>query len=1615
LVAVAALSSVPTPAAAAPPPQPGPAAGSDQHGNPSEKAKAVSEAKKTKKRVEVVGLRERDETTFANPDGSFTEVSTPVPTRAEAADGTLVSVDTALTASAGRLRPKASNSKVSILATATPTTSGTKKSGMAPRLAPSEAGGEGSTANVVNLDLPGAADITMGFAAALPAPVVAGDTATYELSSTSALTVQAMDDGFAENVVLEAAPASAPVYRFPVSVAGGLTPKLADGVLKFTDSKDEVVAISRPLQMWDAHRDSAGDPDRFHPVNATLDKTATGWQLSLAPSMDYLSDPATQYPVVVDPTVVTKDAGDNWYYPGNTVDHGVDYYFRVGLFGGVANRGYMNWNTGKFAGRTVTNATMSLYQYEAASCTAQPTKFFPTTTFSAVDANNVQVNNDAAWTTAPSFNTGGAGCSNSPNGYVSVDITKIVEAWTSGKIKQYGLEMRANDETIAAQFKRFCTVNAAPAGTAHCEGTSGVPSLAVTFNDDLGVQPSYKMIDHKLNDRSQLSVNARNGNAVLNASDVFLNGRGNDLNIDRFYNSLATEDSQFGLGWSMSVGPDVYLNRGSTSDRWDYNAPGGTRFGRFVRYNKLPSPNPDNIDTNDFHTPNYGGLNADLVDQGSGVFKMTIKSTQEKYYFDNLGCSTCDAVLSKEVDRNDNTIDYHYDNASRRLTSITDSHGRDLDIDHNTAGYVTAITERTAYTSSPRTWAYHYNTLNQLDYYIDPTGARTDYGYTNNLLTLITDPAQADGKRPKTALTYNNGQVTQVDYTDDAAGNTKRFTYAYSTNVDDAQAACNTDDKWSTFTTVTNASDPQGGATKYCFKDRQKNPNLTNPNTKSDADDPKVRTIDGKNRRRTTSFTPNQDSSSGTDQGNEGTTDGSTVYSYNANNTLGKATQPKDTAGNTAGTTSFDYANGSTVAGGSFLPTSSATNAGSCSSMKYDARGNLTDTYAGLAATSANGTCSGGTNNRRNHVDYNADGTPTSAYGPETSTLSSITPADKTQYFYYTTEPNKGELQKVVRPGGSATCTTDRTGCTTFIYDGYSRVTTTTDGNGNITRYSYDANDRITQVLTGGATTCDYNAGTCITYAFDGEGNLTRRVDRQGTTSFGYDWQNRQTSQTQPDGTVLNNTFDGAGNLTQYKQTIPGQAADTVNYTYDAANSLTKVSDVTGDYSYTYNNDARPTKMTLPVTGVSINYTYTKSGKVKKIEPLGGTSLPTYTYDYNDGTDEDSRLHKVTTGGVDTVYHYDNDDRLKDATPTSGTTYAYTYDGNGNIKTAKAGTTTTYYGYNIDNQLCWSGTANGTQMARNCPTTPSGNTAYTSDKQGNNLGTTAGPIQYNNQNQVSQISSPTGAGPVAMGYLDQGNNIRITAGGDSFTTGGKQGVTARRNTNGITYYTRDNNGQILNSHGAGGTYHYLTDRLGSTMALIDTTGAKAGSYTYDPYGKTTVTSGTSTTAAQNNPWRYIGGYQNPTDGYYKFGARYYDAAGHFTQADPVAGNISRPEKYNSYGYVAGDPINNTDLSGQALNFGEETATTVGGTIGAAAAAGVFCAFTAGVGCAIAAGVIGGAVGGGLAGAGYASATGGNAGEAALGGAYSGALGGVLGFGGIGNGVSKAVRLGAASF
>ncbi|MFJ3222088.1 RHS repeat-associated core domain-containing protein [Streptomyces sp. NPDC086783] len=127
----------------------------------------------------------------------------------------------------------------------------------------------------------------------------------------------------------------------------------------------------------------------------------------------------------------------------------------------------------------------------------------------------------------------------------------------------------------------------------------------------------------------------------------------------------------------------------------------------------------------------------------------------------------------------------------------------------------------------------------------------------------------------------------------------------------------------------------------------------------------------------------------------------------------------------------------------------------------------------------------------------------------------------------------------------------------------------------------------------------------------------------------------------------------------------------------------------------------------------------------------------------------------------------------------------------------------------------------------------------------------------------------------------------------------------------------------------GKAYYYLTDAIGSVIALTDEDGNKVDSYTYSPRGVRILAQSTEPVP---QPYRFAGGYQDPT-GLYHLRARYYDAdISRFTQPDPSG------QEQNPYLYAEGDPVNRIDRNG-TLSLG--TVLVAVGRGGDAIAAGQF--------------------------------------------------------------------------
>ena len=110
--------------------------------------------------------------------------------------------------------------------------------------------------------------------------------------------------------------------------------------------------------------------------------------------------------------------------------------------------------------------------------------------------------------------------------------------------------------------------------------------------------------------------------------------------------------------------------------------------------------------------------------------------------------------------------------------------------------------------------------------------------------------------------------------------------------------------------------------------------------------------------------------------------------------------------------------------------------------------------------------------------------------------------------------------------------------------------------------------------------------------------------------------------------------------------------------------------------------------------------------------------------------------------------------------------------------------------------------------------------------------------------------------------------------------------------------------------GTAGTRTLLGDALNSTLALADDTGTVQTSYTYEPFGTSSVTGQSNT-----NSYQYTGRENDGTGLDYYRARYYYPSRQRFISEDPLdfdAGDI------NLYAYVFNAPVNDTDPTGEVV-------------------------------------------------------------------------------------------------
>ncbi len=285
--------------------------------------------------------------------------------------------------------------------------------------------------------------------------------------------------------------------------------------------------------------------------------------------------------------------------------------------------------------------------------------------------------------------------------------------------------------------------------------------------------------------------------------------------------------------------------------------------------------------------------------------------------------------------------------------------------------------------------------------------------------------------------------------------------------------------------------------------------------------------------------------------------------------------------------------------------------------------------------------------------------------------------------------------------------------------------------------------------------------------------------------------------------------------------TVPGQTV--ANYTFDNANRLTLITQGTTTVSFGYDNANRRTTLTLP-NGVVTSYSYDGASQLAGITyQNGSTTLGNLTYSY------DQVGHRASVGG---------------SFAQTGLPFAMNQTNyNANNQLTTWGTANLFY--DLNGNMTSSGTDGYTWDARNRLVSTLSGASFQYDAFGRRttktIGSTTTGSLYDGANPVQELSGATPTANLLSGGIDE----------------------------------------VFQRTDSAGARNFLTDALGSTLALTDSSGTVQTSYTFEPFGNTS-TSGSATT----NSFAYTGRELDAGNLYF-YRARYYNPAlQRFISEDP---------------------------------------------------------------------------------------------------------------------------------
>ncbi|MEU9887761.1 DNRLRE domain-containing protein [Sphaerisporangium sp. NPDC051011] len=404
---------------------------------------ASAEAKELGKPVEVITEASETSSTWALPDGDFTTDFYTGPMRVKQADGSWRWIDTTLIEENGVLKPRVSKADVQL-----------------------SLGGDKPFATLRS----GNGSYGLRWGSPLPRPLINGATATYSSAAGPGadLVVTALPTGLAHDVVLRERPSGPLEIRLPLDLSGAQltksdgtqavkvpsagaerpqTRKPGKGQLLLTDKDGALIASAPQPMMWDnATELSQKTAKRRAQVATSIEKGKGGPVLVLRPDPQFLADPATTYPVRVDPTMTIGLTTDAWVAPDFPGSNSGSNILNVGNWGdNLPARSYVQFGIESIRGVILETATLNFQVQSQSTCSDM---FGPPNPqlFKTRRVTSAWTTTGLDWSAQPATTEEDAGI-HTTCGPINFPITNMVKKWLTGTAN-YGVQIVGTDESL---------------------------------------------------------------------------------------------------------------------------------------------------------------------------------------------------------------------------------------------------------------------------------------------------------------------------------------------------------------------------------------------------------------------------------------------------------------------------------------------------------------------------------------------------------------------------------------------------------------------------------------------------------------------------------------------------------------------------------------------------------------------------------------------------------------------------------------------------------------------------------------------------------------------------------------------------------------------------------------------------------------------------------------------------------------------------------------------------------------------------------------------------------------------------------------------------------------